>query len=160
MGDDAGAAASSRRRSESMKRQPDAGSPNAAAIVLHECAHFTMTYDVHNNILVMKRTNRLIESLRGYQLDCERMMELIPQNADVRGIVVDMRDARARQDRAYEMATREICELTFATYSRVAMLFRSAAGALQMRRFAGDRGDKLLSTTVEADAIAFASRRT
>ena len=119
-----------------------------------------MSYRVDRNILVLKRSSQQIDSLQQYQVECAQVMKLMLENADVRGIVVDMRAARARQDQLYEQATRSVSDLTFATYRRVAMLFRSVAGALQMRRFAGDRGDQLLSTTVEDDAVDFASRRT
>jgi hypothetical protein len=142
-----------------MSRVNDARSPSGAAIPLWDSTHFSMSYRVGDNILVLKRKSQPIESLRDYQRECTHLMELMRDNANVRGIVIDMRDAQARQDPAYERATHDFSEFTFATYRRVAMLFRSVAGALQMRRFAGDRGDQLLSTTVEGEALAFASRR-
>ena len=142
-----------------MNRVTNAGSKTGAAIVLWDSTYFTMSYRVERNILVLKRKGQPIDSLRDYQLECTQLMELMGKNADVRGIIIDMRDAQARQDRVYERATHDFSEFTFATYRRVAMLFRSVAGALQMRRFAGERGNQLLSTTVEAEAVAFASRR-
>ena len=136
-----------------------ASAPSGVAIVISDAVYFTLSYRVEENIVVLKRNCRPIDALEDYQLECARLMELMRENANVRGIVVDMRDARARQDPMYERATRDFSEFTFATYRRVAMLFRSVAGALQMRRFAGSRGEQLLSTTDEAEAIAFASRR-
>ena len=144
----------------SMREFPSAGSQQGAAVVIWDSLYFTMKYRVDQNILVVKRKSRRIDSLPEYQLECSHLMKLMQENADVRGIVIDMREARARQDQMYEEATRGVSDLTFATFRRVAMLFRSVAGALQMRRFAGNRGDQLLSTTVEDDAVAFASRRT
>ena len=149
-----------RTASRTMNKPTSDGSQLRAAVVLWDSIYFTMSYRVDRNILVLKRSSQQIDSLQQYQVECAQVMKLMLENADVRGIVVDMRAARARQDEVYEQATRGVSDLTFATYRRVAMLFRSVAGALQMRRFAGDRGDQLLSTTVEDDAVDFASRRT
>jgi hypothetical protein len=145
---------------KSMNKSTSAGSQQWAAVVLWDSIYFTMKYRVDQNILVLKRKSQRIDSLPEYQRECSHLMKLMQENADVRGIVIDMREARPRQDQVYEAATRGVSDLTFATYRKVAMLFRSVAGALQMRRFAGDKGDQLLTTTVEDEAVAFASRRT
>jgi hypothetical protein len=145
---------------KAMNKSTSAGSQQWAAVVLLDSIYFTMKYRVDQNILVLKRKSQRIDSLPEYQSECSHLMKLMQENANVRGIVIDMREARARQDQLYEEATRGVSDLTFATYRKVAMLFRSVAGALQMRRFAGNKGDQLLTTTVEDEAMAFASRRT
>ncbi len=130
-----------------------------ASIVLWHSQLFIMTYRVRANVLVMKRTSHPLGPLPEYERECAKLQSIMADNRGVRGIVIDMRDARPRQDEAYETATRSVSETTLALFPKVAMLFRSVAGALQMRRFVGDRGGQLLSTTDEAEAFVFASRR-
>ncbi len=130
-----------------------------AGIVLWQSQLFIMTYRVRANVLVLKRTSHPLGPLTEYERECAKLQSLMTDNQGVRGIVIDMRDARPRQDEAYEAATRGVSQTTFALFPKVAMLFRSVAGALQMRRFVGDRGGQLLSTTDEAEAFVFASNR-
>jgi len=140
-----------------MTLQAESDGPRDASIPLHDSPWFSMTYRVGLNILVMKRKSLAIDSLQEYEGECAKLELLMRDNSDVRGIVIDMRDVRARQDSEYEQATSKLSQTTFTLFPKIAMLFRSAAGTLQMRRFAGDRGEQLLSTTDERAAFTFAS---
>jgi hypothetical protein len=59
-----------------------------------------------------------------------------------------------------ELAARELREMTFATFRRVAVLCTTAAGVLQVRRLSGQLdASRHLVTTDDAQAVAFAAVR-
>lgn len=73
------------------------------------------------------------------------------------GIIIDTRDAPGRNDPAFEAAIHGLRAQIEGAFARIAVLVRSAAGALQARRLeAADGGDALI-TTDEQEALRAAA---
>ncbi len=129
-------------------------------VVLYATKHWSFELDVVHNMLLLRRSSELIGSMDEFVHQTVEIAKLMEDNIDVRGIVVDMRSAKSRQDMNYEMATRGLRQTTYSLFRRVAVLCSTAAGVLQVRRLSGPLdSERHLVTTNEADAFAFASVR-
>jgi len=111
-----------------------------------------------SNIVVLTRSSAPIEDLDVFSAAVQSLVAKMRSNRDVRGILVDMRAAPSRNDTAYEDATADLRRETYA-FKRVAMLFSSVAGALQVKRLGGSGETPLLATTDEDAALEFAATR-
>lgn len=129
-------------------------------VVLYATGYWVFELDVIHNVLALRRSAEPIADMDEFVHQASELARLMEDNGDVRGIVVDMRLAKSRHDMNYELATRQLREMTYATFRRVVVLCTTAAGVLQVRRLSGDLdAARHLVTTDEAQAFAFASVR-
>ncbi len=131
-----------------------------ARVVLHSSKYWNLEHQITSNVLVLMRTNEAIDIMDDFIHETGDVVTLMRENQDVRGLVVNMRAARSRNDSDYESATAELREVTYCGFKRVALVLASAAVALQQSRLGGNNnGIPLLMTSDMESALTFASVR-
>ena len=105
--------------------------------------------------VLVRRTPVAVDGIEEFVVQNEDVIEHLARQSDDLGIVVDMRQARARNDPEFENAMRRFrgaCD----RFARVAVLIESAVGVLQVNRLSRAEGAKHFATQSEATAIKFA----
>lgn len=104
----------------------------------------------------LKRTAEAYPSTAFACTQLRRMAEVLDPYRKKSGLLLDLRDARGRNDPDFEAQTRGLRGGLVRGFERAAMLVGSAAGKLQVRRHMVEDGfPDVLVTTDESEAMAF-----
>lgn len=88
--------------------------------------------------LVLRRTKLDISSLELMRGEYERLISVFPSKA--RGLLIDSRAARPRNDPAFEEVSKALRVRVVETFERVALIVETVAGAMQIGRLVRDEG--------------------
>jgi hypothetical protein len=128
----------------------------ASDSVLIQSRYWSMHESVPIQVVFLRRTAAVIESTALLEEENHAVIATLrPEHAGW-GVVVDMREAPARNDMDFERAMRFLRQELSRRFARISVLVKSAAGVLQVTRI--DRGDgtQTYVTRSEPDATAFA----
>lgn len=112
------------------------------------------------NAMIFRRTSLPFESLEVLVQENETALAMIRPEHATCGVVVDMRQAPARNDPAFEGAMRTLRETLTQRFARLAVLVESTAGVLQVNRLGRDQNATHFGTMSEVAAIKFAKGET
>lgn len=111
-------------------------------------------------VVVMRRTAIPFESLEVLVAENDAVLSRIRHDHASFGVVVDMRQAPARNDPAFEGAMRTLRETVTARFARLCVLLESSAGVLQVNRLGRGEGQRAFATMSESAAMKFAKGET
>jgi hypothetical protein len=126
---------------------------------LVDSLYFRLTVDDPDGVARLERKATPFasgEALRLAALEVERAVAGFPEGT---GLLIDARDAPARNDREFEEQFTRARRPILAHFGRVAVLVRSAVGKLQVNRYAREDGVAAqLTFDDEAQALEFLRR--
>jgi len=111
-------------------------------------------------VVRLVRTSAPFESSEALRLAALEVEQVLPSVAKDSGLLVDARDAPARNDEVFEDQFARSRRPILAPFARVAVLVRSSVGKLQVARYGREDGaTSQLVFDDEASAIAHLTRR-
>lgn len=120
--------------------------------------HFVVTVDEERRILRRARTAAPFESLEEVQTAYAALLQaLLPLHRPLYGQLIDARDAPPRNDPAFESVVTSHHEALYTGFRASAVLVKTAAGRLQVRRMLGASGIEphvFLDETAALDYLA------
>ena len=119
-------------------------------------AHWVMEEDQEQKVVLLRRLALPFASLGELSSANQEVVQLIRPEHRTWGIVVDMRQARSRNDPSFESAMRGLRDAVEARFARTAVLLGTAVGLLQVTRLAREDGATSLATQSETEALRFA----
>jgi hypothetical protein len=119
-------------------------------------AHWLMEEDVAQRVVLLRRMALPFSSLDELSNANQEVVRLIRPEHRAWGIVVDMRQAPARNDPSFESAMRGLRDAVELRFARTAVLLGTAVGLLQVTRLTREDGATSLATQSEAEALRFA----
>jgi hypothetical protein len=144
-------------------RSAPAGSPRLACFELHEVAslaHYVLRVDRRCRLVFARRTTTPFERAQDIR-DCFREVEL--ELADIPrknySLLVDARVGPGRNDPGFERVLEEERGKLLFGFARNAALAATAAGRLQIQRFAKHDGREVLATDDPARAFEYLGLR-
>jgi sulfite reductase (NADPH) flavoprotein alpha-component len=138
----------------------DRDNREATLRVLACSKYWFMEEHFKERVVVLCRTPIPFESLSVLVKENEAVLALIRQEHSSYGVIVDMRQAPARNDPAFEGAMRHLRETLTMRFARLAVLIESAAGVLQVNRLGRGEGQRHFATMSESAAMKFAKGET
>jgi hypothetical protein len=96
-----------------------------------------------------------LEAVRALSESTKRILTTLPARS--LRVLIDVRAAPPRNDEAFEAESNKLVEAVLPTFTRHAVLVKTAAGRLQVARLAKERGRHTNAFSDEAEAIAFLS---
>jgi len=128
--------------------------------VLLDNAYFRVTDGDPPGVVRLVRTAAPFTSNEALRLAALEVEQVLPSVAKDSGLLVDARDAPARNDAAFEEQFARSRRPILAHFARVAVLVRSSVGKLQVTRYGREDGaTSQLVFDDEASAIAHLTRR-
>jgi hypothetical protein len=129
---------------------------------LYADSHVGITIDDDAGIVRYARTQERyesIEAVRELHAKITEALSTLPRGK--LALLVDVREAPARNDNPFEAEISRAIETAAAIFKRRAALVKSAVGKLQVKRLAKDRGDANFPIfSDESEAIAFLRGKT
>lgn len=123
---------------------------------LHTGVYWSLEEQVGERIAILRRTPTPVLSLPELIAENERVLECLrPHHAAV-GLVVDMRQARLRNDAGFEDAMARLRRELTRRFRRLAVLLESRIGELQVSRIERDERRNAIATRSESTAFKFA----
>lgn len=119
---------------------------------------WTMEEDAERRVVILRRTATPVDHLDDLVRQNNRVIDLMKRYDADYGIVVDMRQATARNDPDFERAMGRLRNET-QRFSRLAVLLDSEVGVLQVNRLGRDEQHRTFATQCESAAIQFAMGR-
>lgn len=129
--------------------------PDASHEVLLANRYWELSVDRAQGYVKVRRTPVAVGAIEEFTRENDSVIQALEGLSTNLGIVVDMRQAPARNDAEFEDAMRRFraaCD----RFARVAVLIESAIGVLQVNRLSRAEGAKHFATQSEASAIKFA----
>ena len=108
---------------------------------------------------ILRRTSVRADDLETLRDENRAIIALFDDSWRSWGIVVDMREARARNDESFEEAMKPLRKAVNTHFARVAVLLSSAVGVLQVERLQASETARSRAMRDEDEAIAFARGR-
>lgn len=121
--------------------------------------YFVVSIDeksVQNQIIRVMRTHATfptIDVVRQQHLLLISRLDRFRRND--RSVLVDLREAPARRDPEFEAVMKELRPKMFVHFRRIGVLTASALGLMQVRRHSREDGIASLTSTSEAELLAF-----
>lgn len=124
--------------------------------VLISTPHYVMEEDTAARVVYLRRSPLPFTSVEEIASANDGVInEIQPYHAEW-GIVVDMRQAPARNDPGFENAMRRLRDTTTERFARLAVLLESTVGMLQVTRLHIDTEQRTIATMSETHALQFA----
>lgn len=134
--------------------------PSERVPAAHEVLLFTKYWCVEeytkDRVVVLRRTAVPFDSLDLLIRENAAVISQIRPEHGRFGVVVDMRQAPARNDPEFEHAMRTLRETVTERFARLAILIESDAGVLQVNRLGRGDGQRGFATMSESAAMEFA----
>ncbi|WP_437876443.1 hypothetical protein [Sorangium sp. So ce513] len=118
--------------------------------------HWLMEEDGDGRVVRLVRQPVPFASIEELASANAAVLRLLASRHRSAGIVVDMRQASARNDAAFEEAMRGMRAQITSSFARTAVLVETQAGLLQVNRLTRQDGATSFATTIEAEALHFA----
>ncbi|WP_437779739.1 hypothetical protein [Sorangium sp. So ce1097] len=118
--------------------------------------HWLMEEDGDGRVVWLARRPVPFASIEELTSANAAVLRLIASRHRSAGIVVDMRQASARNDAAFEAAMHGMRAQITSSFARTAVLVATQAGLLQVSRLTRQDGATSFATTIEAEALHFA----
>jgi cytochrome b involved in lipid metabolism/ferredoxin-NADP reductase len=123
---------------------------------LHAGTYWILEESLEQQLVVLRRTPIAATSLAALSEENEHVLRrLLPQHRSF-GLVVDMRQARLRNDRGFEDAMAKLRREVTSHFQRTAVLLESSIGELQVTRIERDERRNAIATRSESTAFKFA----
>ena len=128
--------------------------------VIASNAYWRLEHDTERNVAILRRSAASVTDLVELARENERIIARIAGFPGCRGVVVDTRQAPARNDPHFENTMLPLRSAIYRACPRVAVLVTSVPGVLQVERLGRDDDVRTLVTVSEAAALQFAMGQT
>jgi sulfite reductase alpha subunit-like flavoprotein/cytochrome b involved in lipid metabolism len=123
---------------------------------VHAGAYWLFEERPQKRLAVLRRTPKIAVSLSELCDENEKLLCCLQPEHRSWGLVVDMRQARIRNDAGFEAAMARLRRELQAYFQRTAVLIESSIGELQVSRIERDEGGRAIATCNESTAFKFA----
>lgn len=119
-------------------------------------SYWSMAEDAERKVVMVRRSPVPVETLEELVRQNDKLLAQIRPEHETWGVIVDMRQAPARNDPAFENAMRRFRDGFGSTFARRAVLLESAVGVLQVNRIGRAEEPSWYATQSETAALQFA----
>jgi hypothetical protein len=126
------------------------------AVRLHTGTHWIFEENSEQKLVVLRRTPVAAGSLAALSCENDSVLRCLSARHREFGLVVDMRQARMRNDSSFEDAMARLRRELTSHFQRTAVLLESSIGELQVSRIERDERRDAIATRSESTAFKFA----
>jgi hypothetical protein len=127
---------------------------------LYRSAHIVVTVDDERRLVRRVRTGHGYASVAEVEFVYETMLRKLDSiDRRLYGLLVDVRLAPPRNDDTFEQVVERHLQGLYSGYRRVAILVKTEAGRLQMKRLARQRSLDLAAFVDEAAALSYVTEK-
>lgn len=139
-----------------MKSAPPSSQVSTALVEVYRNAYVTVLMDPRVPIVRLVRSDVPYPSIEALEMAIRELIGTLDRlGREGRCLLNDLRAASGRNDPAFEETMQRLRPQLYRGFSRIGLLVRSSAGALQLKRMMREDGDVRMATTDEAALIDY-----